>query len=534
MLRREKTGETLLYAGGVWDRIERRFVKKTPSTVCVIDLVESQVDYTLWFAEFLRDFREGYPRDISAALVAGDRRAGKTFDVYFCQWAALFDVPLLPVTGKPAIGWTISKTYKERDELDQLVVTYLPPEWYRATKAPEHRYDLVHGSVLRNLSADDPDSLKQGAVDWLLYNEGQKMPARAVVNGLYGTADRAGLCMIACNKPSASDTRGEWLFDLREAISDEQVARSMGKKVEPLGIKFFGFSSKDNPKVDQPARRRVGRLAAVIDPSQAEADDADSALDWKRPGDKACWEFDKHRHLHAVPDVSPSMPEITNRVIKAAGFYDGEWAAAGGVDFQDRPHIVSSLWRCFGDPGRPIFWASGEFAGEKRWTEEEYLDEFEARFPALNKHNLAWVGDASGSWQDSAHSGKRTSFQVWKEKPYSYLILPPQDPKSDEPGARARNPFVDDQLQLVNELLRTDRLFIDPNACPWLAECFRQAVTKKVEGRRKIVQDRFAHALASALYVLWRLANAKRFREPGMTPRAESFRDGRIGSSFRF
>jgi hypothetical protein len=55
-------------------------------------------------------------------------------------------------------------------------------------------------SDLLNLSADDPDGLKRGKVDWLLYNEVQKMQARAVVNGLYGTADQAGLCIMTANR----------------------------------------------------------------------------------------------------------------------------------------------------------------------------------------------------------------------------------------------------------------------------------------------------------------------------------------------
>jgi signal transduction histidine kinase len=192
-LRREKTQETLLWAGGRWDRLERRFLDHIePDTVVVIDLEESQTGFTTWFAEFLADFRDGYPRDISAALVAGDQRAGKTFDAYYCQIAALIDVPFIPRTRLPALGWTVSKTFRERDELDELMAARIPRDWYHPQKAPEHRYEFVsfstpgqHGPMLLNLSADDPDSLKRGKVDWLLYNEVQKMQARAVVNGLY-------------------------------------------------------------------------------------------------------------------------------------------------------------------------------------------------------------------------------------------------------------------------------------------------------------------------------------------------------------
>jgi hypothetical protein len=180
----------------------------------------------------------------------------------------LIDVPFIPSTRLPALGWTVSKTFRERDELDELMAAPIPCDWYHAQKAPEHRYEFVcfaspalHGPMLLNLSADDPDSLKRSKVDWLLYNEVQKMQARAVVNGLYGTADQAGLCMMTGNKPSGADSRGEWLFDVREAIDDERKLNELALKRERLGIVFFVMSSKDNKKIDAPARKRVGRLA---------------------------------------------------------------------------------------------------------------------------------------------------------------------------------------------------------------------------------------------------------------------------------
>ena len=149
-LTRDKTGETLLYAGGRWDRFDRRFVRDEPETVAVVALEESQVEFTRWFAEFLRDYRDGKPREVSLALVAGDRRGGKTFDAYACQIAALLDVPTLP-SGLATIGWTISRTYRQRDELDQIMLAYVPEGYYHHQKAPEHRFTFAQGIYLRNL-----------------------------------------------------------------------------------------------------------------------------------------------------------------------------------------------------------------------------------------------------------------------------------------------------------------------------------------------------------------------------------------------
>lgn len=537
----------LLTAGGLWDKTLGRFLdpvsEQDASQSVVVELQESQVELVTFGSEWLCDFREGRrgtpAREIQVALVSGPRRGGKSFGGIALVIATCVDVPKAS-DGTPLIAWIVCKSYRERMQLENWILHRIPVSsqdhpnpraWATHVGAPTHEFRFIHGPTLRLLSADRDDATKQGRVDIAIIDEPQKMGAAAVANVILGASDLGGLTLLTANPPG-KESRGDWMYALKEAIDDNLVALRQGKPgVKPIGVRYFELDPKKNQAIDQVARGKAGAIVSIIHPDATAGDVVGS---WERPDERACYLFDKHKHLHAVPDVSPSMPDITKRVAEAAGFHGGEWAAAAGVDFQDRPHIVSSLWRCFGDPAAPTFWASGEFAGEKRWTEEEYLDAFEDRFPDLNNRNLAWVGDASGSWQDSSHSGKRTSFQVWKDPPRSWLILPPQDPKSDEPGARARNPFVDDQLQLVNELLRTDRLFIDPNACPWLAECFREAITKKVEGRRKIFQNKHAHALASALYVLWRLANAKRFRDPGKTPLAESFRSGRIGSGFRF
>jgi hypothetical protein len=149
-------------------------------------------------------------------------------------------------------------------------------------------------------------------------------------------------------------------------------------------------------------------------------------------------------------------------------------------------------------------------AGERRWTEEEYLDAFADQFPQFSPRDLLWVLDASAWWQDAGHREGRTSSEVWTSPPYRWRAIPPQEPKSREANAKARNPFVDDQLQCANELLRRDRVRIDPVKCPWLAECFREAITKRDSGRRKIFQNKHAHALAAALYALWRLAGGKK------------------------
>ncbi len=513
-LRRAKNKETLLFAGGKWDFFERRFVSLNPQDqVGVIYLEESQVAFTEWFAGFLHDYREGYPRDISLALAAGDRRAGKTFAAYFCQIAALIDVPRLR-HDTPTIGWTVSKTYRERAELNDLILNLIPDNFYKHKGTPEHRYDFVHGPVLRNLSADDPDSLKQGRVDFLLYNEPQKMQARAIVHGLYGTADKAGLAILAANRPSEHDTQGEWLYDLKEAVDEEIIAQAKDQNRTTLGAVFFGFSSRENTKIDQPARKRVARLAAVIDKAQAEADDAEGAGDWKKPGERASKEFKRHRHVVPLPDAGAR--DCTAQVASERGTW-GDWSVVAGADFQDKSWAIAGVVaKLLGDPADPTIHFCDEHYNNS--DERLYLETFEDRFAAprgYEKHNVLWIGDASGSWQTAKHEeGERTSFSVWAE--CGWTIIPPQEARGDT--GRARNPFVDDQLVLWNELLRRDRIRFDPARCEWLIACVKEAKTKRDRGRRRIVQNKYAHALSAALYLVWRLAPKPRDKLNGCDP----------------
>ena len=109
ILRRKKTGEIILAAGGRWHTLEKKYLtdetgrRLPPRKVRYIDLEESQVEFTRWFATFIADLRDGRPRDVSLALAAGDRRGGKTFDLLICTIALLIDIPRLD--GSATLGW---------------------------------------------------------------------------------------------------------------------------------------------------------------------------------------------------------------------------------------------------------------------------------------------------------------------------------------------------------------------------------------------------------------------------------------------
>jgi hypothetical protein len=485
-LRRAKTRETLLWAGGLWDEADQRFLdKRDPETVAVVDLEESQVEYTLWFAEFLADFREGYPRNISLALAAGDRRAGKTFDVYLCQIAALVDVPRHP-SGMPAIGWTISQKFRARDELDQLVTAYIPAEWYHHQRAPEHRFTFKHGSILRNLSADDPDDLKQGRVDWLLYNEPQLMSARAIKNGLYGTADNGGLCMLAANPPS--DPSGEWLIDLKEAIEEDPDIRPIAR--------FFNFSSKDNTKIDAPARKRVAKLAQKIDPDAA---DADAEGEWKRWGLLACPKFngrtlDKGGLCGPPPKLG--LKDVTRAVTEAAFWTPYDYVIGG--DFQKSPQ-AAVVYKIFEDhDGSRIWWVVDEVL--VKGTEIHLSTEIFAK--GYRPETAMWIGDCSGSWQGAERIEGRTSFNLlegegWRVEAAAVV----KTAKAEHP----KNPDVGQRLKLLYRLQEARRWRVDGIAARFTAASHAKCQLRTTDYGKRIPKGVYAHAVDASCYPIWRL-----------------------------
>lgn len=502
---RAKTKETLLLAGGKWDRLDRCFVAEEPETVAVIRLEESQVEYVTWFAEWLRDFREGYQRDISLALCAGDRRGGKTFGTMACTAGALIDVPF-DGEGQPTVGWAIAKSYRERDELERWIAARLPRAWYKHQRAPEHRYNFTGFSpiegeapALRMLSADDPDSLKQGRCDILLYNEPQKMAASAVKHGLYGTADQGGITVLAANPPDGPDA--EWLLDLYEAIDlDQAEAERRGKpEEEPLGAKYFHFASAKNTKIDQPSRRRVGRLARIISPETA---DADENGEWRRWGNLAYPAFSK-RTLDKGGLVGP-IPEIGNckdvtREITERIFWRAYPTIIGG-DFQRRPHEAAVLLRVIDWPDGPgpIYW----FFDETTIRGDEYQLSAMVISRGVQPQGGVWIADCSGSYQGSERIPGRTSYGMLEE--HGWHVEAAETIKIPEKSDHPRNPDVGARLTLMLRLMELRRLRVDPK-CEWLIEAFAKCQLRKTEYGKSVPKGRHAHITDAACYPIWRL-----------------------------
>ncbi len=500
MVRAERPTETILRAGGRWDTIERRFLpdNREVERCCIIELAESQVPFTRWFAKELHAYRLGYPRNIRFALAAGDRRGGKTFDTFFCVLAALIDVPRQP-DGTPAIGWAISRTYRERDELDQLIASYIPVHWYHHQRAPEHQIIFRHGSYLRNLSADKPEALRQGRVDWLLYNEGQKMSPKAIVNGLYGTADRAGLTIMACNPPN--DPSQEWLSELKESIDDDERFKRVSV--------FFNFDSKLNPFIDQPSRQDVALIAEKIHPERAEAD---SEGLWKRWGDLAYPEWSNLRLWRTIdkggavgPPPELGAADITHAITRRE--LGRSCLVVIGGDFQRQPEAAVIL-RVFEGPNGPIYWFVHE--SQVKGDELALSASVIALAPDLATpprkiefpRDGVWIADCSGSFQGSDRIPGRTSYSLLEQ--HNWVVEAAELIRIPEKSAHPRNPLVGPRLNLMAELMKAGRIRVDPR-CEILIAAFKQCQLRKTEYGKRVPKGKWAHITDAACYPIWRL-----------------------------
>lgn len=483
VLRRQKTQETILWAGGEWDRLDHRFTDRDPDTAVIVDLEESQIEFTTWFAGWLRDFREGFPRDVSLALAGGNRRGGKTFDLIMCATATVIDVP-------GSIGWTVINTYRERDEIERTVKDWIPSGprgWFHHRKAPDYSFEWANGSVTFLKSADDEENLKAGRADIVLLNEAQKLKLGTLANALGGTIDKGGIGLLAANPPRSQ--RGEWVLELKEAIEDGRA----------VGTKFFGFSAAKNRRIDQQARRRFASLLSVIDPRSGEAD---GEGEWRAVGDIAYRAFSREAIKPA-----PKLGDITGAELRRR--LGRPYPQIGGVDFQATPWHAGTWLQLYFSAAGTIYHVVDELLVEG--TEEDFLDVVEDR--GYDPGGLTWIGDASGTWQDGAHTRGRVSFDVFRRR--GWRIDPPQRKVTDK-GEHPKNPYREDRVALVNNLLASGRLLIDPK-CVELATAL-----KKCELRHGKPHGRHAHITDALGYVLWWLEPRPKAKRQGGGPVAWS------------
>ena len=497
--------EVVLRAGGRWDYLRRSWAPELPQQVVVFDLQESQIEFARWFARWLARYKlrqvdpaaraiEDPDLDFSAYMLYGGRRGGKTTVLILASWAVAIDIPTS--AGSETIVWLVSVVNPERQEIDREIREWIPSEWYSYRELPQHEYTVRHGSRITNVSADNPETLKRGRADWVLLNEGAKMPRTCLDNSVGATADRGGIVCIATNPPTRQ--KGAWVRDI---IEMEKEAKALGK---PYPIRVLKLNHQGNAAIDRRARTRAGEVMRLLDAKLAAADDEGLVL---AIGDLIFHEYDRVRHgIHYPPELPP---DITRQITKK--LYQREMDFIAGVDFQDKPFIYASFYKVYGTLDKPILWAVGELF--LKGSEEEFIEMvFDEGFvlrpesagqrivtQEVTPHNVLWVGDSSATWQNSKHAHKEPPSFTYFKNAGCHITAPTKvlSAGSKHPA----NPRKEHSYPQCNRLFKEGRINIAPHVAKLNNAC-KECIAKPGKYGLTATGDH-AHPIDTLRYVAW-------------------------------
>jgi hypothetical protein len=219
----------------------------------VLTVESSQVEYVRAFGEWLKAYQRDLPRPAFVDVLAGKRRGGKTWVMVALILLAAVAVPYrLHKDGHRVnfIGWLVVPSYPEQRELHEDIMAVLarrrdiasremlqvlgaiPEKWWTFRPHPTNGYMFVHGSQVYLKSANRPDSLKQGRVDVVGLNEGQKVDSEAPVHCAGNTIDGGGLLIMAANAPRRA--RGQWLKEVKYKDTTPGVQKNQVITLRPV------------------------------------------------------------------------------------------------------------------------------------------------------------------------------------------------------------------------------------------------------------------------------------------------------------
>ncbi len=502
--------EIIVRGGGRWDTRTGRFTEEPPENPVLFDLMESQIEVARWFAAWLADYlsrRGGVKRRqaIRTLLNYGNRGGGKTVVLLLCLVCFNLSVP-------DCITYVVSRSRPQAEvDITRTLRRLLPRAWYTYRGHPKYAYSFINGALLRDMTADSPEDLKQGRVDLCLLNEGAKLDRRAYAYPLGRVKDQGGLMMIASNPPTADVPKGAWVKKLYE---DEREARAAGKWF-PMVV--FRTESSLNAAIDQEASDDVAILLNAVDPMLAKAD---AEGEMAAIGTRLVYAYDKILHgMEMPPEVG--LRDITEQVTHR--LYNRGFPYIAGVDFQDHPFIIATFYKIFEDPKRPtepILWCISEFTCQG--SEDDFLDEVidqgiqvsadvienrrvvsVAKYVEIEPFTVLWVGDSSAQWQDRKNRGANVtepaSFKIWRNR--GLHIVPPT--KKITPEAKfSRNPPRGTSYGQVNRWFATGRLKLSPLA-EKLSEACRECLVKPGVNGNPLVGGKHVHPIDTLRYACW-------------------------------
>lgn len=510
----EDTDEELLEVGGVWDRREKRWLDDRSETLLVVRIPRGseQEPAARWAAEWLRRAGQG-PRGphwddferVWTLLLEGGRRGGKSH-------LAIVILTMFMVMVAHSLVWAISPTQDETDELEQALRSILPSEWYTArgggggAAGRGLQLKLANGSRLLCLSGHKSRTLKRGRVDLALYNEGQNMSRSGWVQLRGAVADRGGLVIVAANPPDAE--LGRWIEQLHERARAQKVKAAVFKLTAATNP-FVEVKALEDmaQEVDELTYRRevLGEFVPIGDVVMHAWSDTESVIE-------------------AVPDGwTDATAECTRKHLgRGAGY-------VVGMDFQRTPHMPAVVYKFFRDPTAPpeddiipivCDEAVVENADEndlvnalesiERWTPagriegDGYRGWIDAGDSKESPAHCAVVMDASGWFQDGAHTKGKTSDRALAARRWTFLYKPQKD--SD------RNPDIIERVKTTNARLKSAsgrrRMFV-------LAHCERVIRTMRSWENRGLAPSRtsdYAHIGDAVTYVIYRFFGRPRVK----------------------
>lgn len=513
--------ELFLSAGGRWNRRLNDWEgdADTCSDSVVARIHPGQVEATRWYAKWLAvhagrrdsppvdyDMDDGVidtdPTKVYSAMLAGGRRAGKTF------WAAIA-VVAYAVQFPNSIIWVVSPSRgrddTKPDEIRRYIVPLLAPSWIRRQTVATG-WELINGSNIMLKSGHagaDPDAIKEGQADLVWLNEAQKMAQRVYVVARGAISDKGGLVLCCANPPVEAKDQ-QW-------VSDFVAQTEAGKRASV----YVPFNPMRNPHI---VRGSLRALAHEVDERtyQIEAlgmfmPAADAvAYNWSRADNEKKAPTPQMLSTGQRPCPRTGLIDVTADYLRSIDLYDGITNLIG-MDFQVHPWMGGPVYRIFCRPDEPI-----DQDHIILWGVDELVisgDELEWSFYAKSKgYDPTWtliIGDGTGEYQHSRRRSTdspppewkgRGSFSVLRGEGWTNIVRP--DPKIPR-----NNPHVVDRVRAMTSLIQTAdkkrrRLYMDPDRCPKTCKSIREWPT--VHGKPSRTSEA-AHLGDGASYPIVRL-----------------------------
>lgn len=440
--------ETIITAGGVWDNrtndwrrdeAGNRYPAQAP---VLVQIRESQVEFTRWFAGCFGRMQRGEPQEQQGALAYGITRSGKTVICLLCLTALAVDMPR--VKGRQTVVILVSANHPSRTELDRELRDVIPEAWrhYReqvTPTSPAHTYTLANGAQITHKTSEDPDELRSaGMITACLLNEAGRMPELAFRNVLNKCKDQDGVALLAANRPQRSKAN-------YVALLAKNSQQDMAAGLLP-DFAFYRLDPKLNDSLSAAASDRISRILNRLNP---DVDELEGAI--MEVGDFVYADaFDEAVNVAPFPQT---MPDITAQVTKMILGYSRDWLLT--ADFQKRRGICGVSFKVLGSlPDKWVLWATRAFViDDGNGNEDDLIDDFEAA--GCNAGNSIVIADASAAWQNFSHKAGLDSFRYFRERRY---VIRGAQPKKTKEAAFGCNPRPKEiAVARVKELLTEKR-----------------------------------------------------------------------------